>query len=81
MAGVVEAGYGRDLIEQLPQLTRAQLRVLREPGRVWAGSDPLVGAVKYLEWSPAGGLRHASLTDWQETLAEKPVLTQRHAVS
>lgn len=61
MAGVVESGYGRDLVDQLPQLTRAELRALREPGRVWQGSDPLIGQVKYLEWSPAGGLRHASI--------------------
>lgn len=36
-------------------------RALREPGRVWEGHDLFVGQVKYLEWSPAGGLRHASL--------------------
>jgi ATP-dependent DNA ligase len=58
---VVESGYGRELVEQLPQLTRAELRTLREPGRTWDGNDPLVGEVKYLEWSPAGGLRHATI--------------------
>ena len=61
MAAVVESGYGRDLVEQLPRLTRSELRRLQEPGRVWEGNDPIVGAVKYLEWSPAGGLRHATL--------------------
>ena len=61
VAGVVESGYGRELAEQLPQLTRSELRTLREPGRVWVGPDPLIGEVKYLEWSPAGGLRHATL--------------------
>jgi hypothetical protein len=61
LAGVVESGYGRELVDQLPQLTRAELRMLREPGRIWDGSDPLVGQVKYLEWSPAGGLRHATI--------------------
>ncbi|HEX2294751.1 MAG TPA: hypothetical protein VHN37_05520 [Actinomycetota bacterium] len=65
MAGVVESGYGRDLVEQLPQLTRADLRVLGKPGRVWGGSEPLVGDVKYLEWSTAGGLRHASIV-WRK---------------
>ena len=62
VAGVVESGYGRDLVEQLPALTRGQLRSLQQPGRVWEGDDPIVGEVKYLEWSPAGGLRHATLT-------------------
>lgn len=61
VAGVVESGYGRDLVEQLPRLTRAQLRALREGGRVWEDDDPMVGQVKYLEWSPAGGLRHATI--------------------
>jgi bifunctional non-homologous end joining protein LigD len=61
VAGVVESGYGRDLVEQLPALTRRDLRSLQQPGRVWEGVEPIVGEVKYLEWSPAGGLRHASL--------------------
>lgn len=64
-AGVVESGYGRDLVEQLPQLTRAQLRALGRPGRLWEGPEPLVGEVKYLEWSPAGGLRHATVVSVQ----------------
>jgi bifunctional non-homologous end joining protein LigD len=62
VAGVVESGYGRDLVEQLPALTRRQLRSLQQPGRIWQGDAPMVGEVKYLEWSPAGGLRHATLT-------------------
>jgi bifunctional non-homologous end joining protein LigD len=62
VAGVVESGYGRDLVQQLPALTRRQLRSLQQPGQVWEGSEPLIGEVRYLEWSPAGGLRHASLT-------------------
>jgi bifunctional non-homologous end joining protein LigD len=61
VSGVVESGYDGDLVEQLPQLTRAELRALEEPGRVWPGADALVGEVKFLEWSPAGGLRHATL--------------------
>ncbi len=65
-AGVVESGYGRDLVECLPQLTRAHLRAVREPGRVWDGPEPLVAQVKYLEWSPAGGLRHASIVSRKE---------------
>ncbi|MFN2490950.1 MAG: hypothetical protein ABR529_14705 [Actinomycetota bacterium] len=60
MAGVVESGYGRDLVDQLPQLTRAEVRELQKPGRVWEGNDSLFGEVKFLEWSPAGGLRHAT---------------------
>lgn len=61
-AGVVESGYGRDLVDRLPQLTRGQLRALQERGRVWQGANPpLMGEVKFLEWSPAGGLRHASI--------------------
>ncbi|HVL40122.1 MAG TPA: hypothetical protein VM328_12095, partial [Fimbriimonadaceae bacterium] len=61
VAGVVESGYGRDLVEQLPALTRRELGSLQQPGRVWEGAAPIVGEVKYLEWSPAGGLRHARL--------------------
>ncbi len=61
VAGVVESGYGRELVEQLPALTRRDLRSLQRPGRVWEGHAPIARAVKYLEWSPAGGLRHATL--------------------
>jgi bifunctional non-homologous end joining protein LigD len=61
VSGVVESGYGPDLVEQLPHLTRPELRALQQPGQVWTGDDPLVGEVKFLEWSPAGGLRHATL--------------------
>ncbi|MFN2524871.1 MAG: DUF5677 domain-containing protein [Actinomycetota bacterium] len=57
------ARYRLFQVAQLPQLTRAQLRALREPGRVWEGSEPMIGEVKYLEWSPAGGLRHATIVD------------------
>jgi len=60
-AGVVESGYGRDLVETLPRLTRAELRDLQQPGRVWNGPEPAIGTVKFLEWSPAGGLRHATI--------------------
>ena len=66
VAGVVESGYGRDLVDQLPHLTRRDLRDLQRPDMVWRGSDPLTAEVKYLEWSPAGGLRHATLTRWSE---------------
>jgi bifunctional non-homologous end joining protein LigD len=60
MAGVVESGYGRDLVDRLPELTRADVRELRS-GTPWKGSDePLTAAVKYLERSEAGGLRHAT---------------------
>jgi bifunctional non-homologous end joining protein LigD len=61
MSGVVETGYGPDLVEQLPRLTRPELRALQQPGQVWMGKNALVGEVKFLEWSPAGGLRHATL--------------------
>jgi hypothetical protein len=61
VSGVVESGYDGDLVEQLPQLTRAELRVLQQPDQVWTGASPLVGEVKFLEWSPAGGVRHATL--------------------
>jgi bifunctional non-homologous end joining protein LigD len=61
VSGVVESGYGPDLVEQLPHLTRPDLRALQQPGRVWAGDAPLVGEVKFLEWSLAGGLRHATV--------------------
>lgn len=61
LAGVVESGYGRELVDRLPQLTRSQLRSLQVPGRLWEGDDPLVREVKYLEWTPAGGLRHATI--------------------
>lgn len=61
VSGVVESGYGPHLVGQLPHLTRPELRALQEPGHVWTGDDPLVGEVKFLEWSAAGGLRHATL--------------------
>lgn len=61
MVAVVESGYGADLVEQLPHLTRLELRALQQPGQVWTGDTPLVGEVKFLVWSPAGGLRHATL--------------------
>jgi bifunctional non-homologous end joining protein LigD len=61
VSSVVESGYDRELVDRLPELSRAQLRELQKPGRVWTGSAPLVGQVKFLEWSPAGGLRHAVL--------------------
>jgi len=61
MAGVVESGYGPELVDQLPQLTRSQLLALQTPGQLWEGDDPLVADVKFLEWSAAGGLRHATI--------------------
>ena len=61
VAAVVESGYGRELVDRLPHLTRAEFRDLQQPGRVWEGATPLVGNVKFLEWSPAGGLRHATI--------------------
>jgi hypothetical protein len=61
MSGVVEPGYGADLVELLPHLTRLELRALQQPGRLWTGDDPPVGEVRFLEWSAAGGLRHATL--------------------
>jgi ATP-dependent DNA ligase len=64
LAGVVESGYGRDVVEQLPRLTRQEVRRLESLGAVWRESPPLTGDVKYLEWSAAGGLRHASLVSW-----------------
>jgi bifunctional non-homologous end joining protein LigD len=60
-AAVVESGYGRELVDRLPQLSRTELRDLQEPGRLWTRSAPLIAEVKYLEWSPAGGLRHATV--------------------
>ncbi len=63
VAGVVESGYGRDLLEQLPRLTRSDYRSLSMAGASAPHADYLAGKVKYLEWSPAGGLRHASLVE------------------
>jgi bifunctional non-homologous end joining protein LigD len=60
-AAVVESGYGRELVDLLPELTRRELRELQHPGRLWTRSTPLTAEVKYLEWSPAGGLRHATV--------------------
>jgi bifunctional non-homologous end joining protein LigD len=62
MAGVVESGYGQDLVERLPQLTRPQLRAMQNPGHMWDGGAPLIAQVKYLEWSPMGGFRHATIS-------------------
>lgn len=60
--GVVETGYGRGLVEQLPQLTRNDLRGLADQGVVPpTDGGQLMADVKYLEWSSAGGLRHATL--------------------
>ena len=67
VSGVVESGYGPDVVEQLPHLTRPELRALQQPGHVWTGDTPLVGEVKFLEWSPAGGFRHATLVSLTET--------------
>jgi hypothetical protein len=61
LAGVVESGYGSDLVEQLPRLTRSEVRILQQPGRLWEGNKPMVGQVKFLEWSRAGDLRHATI--------------------
>lgn len=63
-AAVVESGYGRDLVDLLPEMTRAELRELQQPDRLWTRSVPLTGEVKYLEWSAAGGLRHATIVGW-----------------
>jgi bifunctional non-homologous end joining protein LigD len=60
-AGVVESGYGRELVDRLPQLKRADLRTLAEPGRCWDGTEPPAAVIKYLEWVPGMGLRHASI--------------------
>jgi bifunctional non-homologous end joining protein LigD len=60
VAGFVESGYGRELVEQLPQLTRGEVRRWSEPGVVCPSSG-MTGRVRYLEWSTAGGLRHASI--------------------
>jgi bifunctional non-homologous end joining protein LigD len=67
VSGVVESGYDRELVDRLPELSRAQLRELQEPGRVWTGGAPFVGQVKFVEWSRAGGLRHATLVSAQGT--------------
>jgi hypothetical protein len=63
MAGVVESGYGRDLVEQLPQLTREELRLLQTPGSYWHDASKTLTGKANLEWRPAGGLRHASIVE------------------
>ena len=60
-AGGVESGRGRELVDQLPELTSAELRALEAPGRCWEGVEPATAEIKYLEWSPTVGLRHASV--------------------
>jgi hypothetical protein len=67
MAGVVESGYGQDLVDRLPHLTRSHLHMLQKPGQVWVREQPLIREVKYLEWSPAGGLRHGTILRREET--------------
>lgn len=52
---------GRELVEQLPELTRNDYRRLHAGERARNQDSSLVGEVKFLEWSPAGGLRHATL--------------------
>ena len=44
LAGVVEWGYGRELVKQLPQLSRKDYRKLPER-EIWEGDAPLVGDV------------------------------------
>ena len=62
VAAVVESGYGRDLVEQLPRMTRQELRNSQRLGSFWEGARPaLVGEVQYLEWSHASGLRHGAI--------------------
>jgi bifunctional non-homologous end joining protein LigD len=61
LAGVVESGYGRELVDRLPALTRQDYRSLQSPDAVCEGSSPVLAEVKFLEWSRAGGLRHATL--------------------
>jgi bifunctional non-homologous end joining protein LigD len=81
VSGVVESGYGSDLVEQLPHLTRQELRALQQPGQVWTGDTPLAGEVKFLEWSPAGGLRHAtlvSLTEPSHCQQDRPDTSSQH---
>ena len=59
VSGVVESGYDRDLVEQLPHLTRSEFRALQEAGHVWTRDAPLVGEVKFLEWSAAFATPHS----------------------
>jgi hypothetical protein len=59
-AGVVEWGYRRDFVDQLPQLSRRHYKAMQSPEAVWSGTSPLLGEVKFLEWSRADGLRHAT---------------------
>jgi hypothetical protein len=39
-AGVVESGYGRELVDRLPQLSRQDYRALRSPEAVWSRTPP-----------------------------------------
>jgi bifunctional non-homologous end joining protein LigD len=79
VSGAVESGYDRELVDRLPELSRGQLRELQNPGRVWTEGAPLVGQVKFLEWSPAGGLRHAVLVAVFERGAPRRKTRPRHA--
>ncbi len=40
-SGVVESGYDGDLVQQLPWLTRGDLRALQQLGKVWTGASQL----------------------------------------
>ena len=65
-AGIVESGYGEDLVNRLPHLSRDEWDRLR------GGDEPseppsLTAMVRFLEWSPAGGLRHASIRSFAST--------------
>ena len=57
---MAESGCGRELVEQLPQLTRKDYRKLKL-AEVWDREVSLAGEVRFLEWNAAGGLRHATL--------------------
>lgn len=54
-AGVVESGHTRELVDQLSEMTRAELRILGEPGVRWDGDEPATAEIKYLEWVPGMG--------------------------
>jgi bifunctional non-homologous end joining protein LigD len=64
VAGWVESGYGRELVDELPQLTRTELEEHRAPQRLWTRPTTIVGEIRFLEWSAAGGLRHATVVSW-----------------
>ena len=55
VAGIVESGYGLAVVDQTSKGYATRFSFLQKDRARMEGGEPMVGEVKYLEWSPAGG--------------------------